>query len=195
MLTDIGQYLWDLAYNGPAFMTGGFLAALVLVIERLRRHLSARVFVIVFLSLGFIAASFQTWRHEHIAKLALEQVAQKRRNPAVLQHLQDDYADAAAYFLSARDAQSDAEFDDIKKSVDDWTATLGHWIIDNMGNGAYIKLIQPPSPLPQLNVKPGRADTLLLLMVLRDNLEKLVENPAWDRPTDGAQVAKPVTSP
>jgi hypothetical protein len=37
MLADVRQYILDLAENWAAFMTGGTIAALVLVIERLRR--------------------------------------------------------------------------------------------------------------------------------------------------------------
>ena len=37
MLAGLGQYILDLAENWAAFMTGGTIAALVLVIERLRR--------------------------------------------------------------------------------------------------------------------------------------------------------------
>ena len=43
MLADLGQYILDLAENWAAFMTGGTIAALVLVIERLRRPLPVRI--------------------------------------------------------------------------------------------------------------------------------------------------------
>ena len=41
MLAGLGQYILDLAENWAAFMTGGTIAALVLVIERLRRPVAA----------------------------------------------------------------------------------------------------------------------------------------------------------
>jgi hypothetical protein len=37
MFADIGEYIAELADNWAAFMTGGIAAALVLVIERLRK--------------------------------------------------------------------------------------------------------------------------------------------------------------
>jgi hypothetical protein len=63
MLADVGQYLWDLADNWAAFMTGGIPAALILIVERLRRkQLPLRTFVI-FLAFGFVAASYQAHNH------------------------------------------------------------------------------------------------------------------------------------
>jgi hypothetical protein len=55
---------------------------------------------------------------------------------------------------------------------------MGEWIISNRGNGAYAKAIQLPNTIPAMNdTKPDRAQTIFMLTVLRDNLEKLVENP------------------
>jgi hypothetical protein len=44
-----------------------------------------------------------------------------------------------------------------------------------MGNCAYVKVIQLPKTIPAMNdKKPDRAQTIFMLTVLRDNLEKLV---------------------
>src|SRR5687767_11785024 len=114
MLADLGQYILDLAESWAAFMTGGTIAALVLVIERLRRPLPVRIFVFVFLGFGFLTASFDTWRHEHATRIKAEQ-APKGRNPATVRQLQDFYADASSYYNEVLAAKTDKEFKDLEK--------------------------------------------------------------------------------
>jgi len=59
----------------------------------------------------------------------------------------------------------------------------GRWVIDNMGMGAYVRLIESSKPTPTMkNVKPERAELLVTLATIRDNLAKFVESPAWDKP-------------
>jgi hypothetical protein len=183
MLADIGQYIADLADNWAAFMTGGIAAALILVIERLRRdQLPVRTFI-VFLVFGFIAASFMTWRHEHTARILAEQIGPKARNAATVQQLQDYYAEAVSLYMQANTAKSDDDFKNTEKEANEWANDVGHWITSNMGNGAYSKMIQPPQPTPIItNVKQDRVQLLFMLSVIRDNLGKFVESPAWDKP-------------
>jgi len=183
MLADIGQYIADLADNWAAFMTGGIAAALILVIERLRRdQLPVRTFI-VFLVFGFIAASFTTWRHEHTARILAEQIGPKARNPATVQQLQDYYAEAVSLYMQANSAKSDDDFKKAEKEANEWANDMGHWIISNMGNGAYTRMIQPPQPPPVItNEKQDRVQLLFMLSVIRDNLGKFIESPAWDKP-------------
>jgi hypothetical protein len=183
MLADIGQYIADLADNWAAFMTGGIAAALVLVIERLRRdQLPVRTFI-VFLVFGFIAASFMTWRHEHAARILAEQIGPKARNPATVKQLQEYYAEAVSFYLQANSAKSDDEFKDTEKEATEWAVGMGKWIISNMGNGAYTRMLQPPQPPPVItNVKQDRVQLLFMISLIRENLAKFVESPAWDKP-------------
>ena len=181
MLVDIEQYLLDLADNWAAFMTGGIPAALALVIERLRKmQMPIRTFVIVFLAFGFAAASFATWRNEHVARMA---AANKGRNPAVVRQLQEYYAEAGAAYMQITSAKTDKEFNEAKKSAEEWATEMGGWVTANMGNGAYVRLIQTPHPPPTVDkVRPDRADSAFIFAVIRDNLAVFVENPAWDKP-------------
>src|ERR1700724_1343083 len=99
MLADIGHYLWDLADNWAAFMTGGLIAALFTLVERIRgKQFSPSTFIIIFLVFGFAAASFQTWRHEYAARTLAEQTISKGRNADTVRRLQDYYADAAQLY-------------------------------------------------------------------------------------------------
>jgi hypothetical protein len=79
MLADIGQYLWDLADNWAAFLTGGIPVAVLVVWERWRsKQSNFRFFVAIFLVFGFVAANFQTWRQEHAARSNAEHAADYR---------------------------------------------------------------------------------------------------------------------
>jgi hypothetical protein len=181
MLTDIWQYILDLADNWAAFMTGGIPAALALVIERLRKvQMPVRTFVIVFLAFGFVAASFATWRNEHVARVA---AVNKGRNPAVVRQLQEYYAEAGSFYVQITSAETDKEFNEANKSAEEWATQMGHWVTENMGNGAYVRLIQTPRPPPTVGkVRPDRAESAFMFAVIRDNLSMFVENPAWDKP-------------
>jgi hypothetical protein len=184
MLADIGHYLWDLADNWAAFMTGGLIAALFTLVERIRgKQFSPSTFIIIFLVFGFAAASFQTWRHEYAARTLAEQTISKGRNADTVRRLQDYYADAAQFYIQITDAKSDAEFQQTEKAFEGWAHGMGQWVIKNMGSGAYIRLIDSSQPAPVMkNVKPERAELILTIGIIRDNLAKFVENPAWDKP-------------
>src|ERR1700722_11326381 len=136
MLLDLQQYLLDLVESWTAFMTGGAVAAAVLLIERLRRPLSPKVFMLVFLVFGFGAASFVTWQKEHAARSVAEQNTRKGRSAETVRQLQQYYADAVAYYAQATDAASDEEFKQTEKEADEWATRMGHWVILNMGYGA-----------------------------------------------------------
>jgi hypothetical protein len=196
MLDDVGQYILDLADNWAAF-TGGILSALVLVMERVRKNtISVRLFILLFLVFGFAASSFTTWRNEHAMRMKAEQ-APKGRNPAIVHRLQEYYADAAIYFDKAMDAKTDKEFKEAEKSINKWANELAEWMAENMGKGAFVRVVQVSKPLPSFkNVKAERVELLTLLAILRDNLGLFVENPAWDKANVGAaQATKPATAP
>jgi hypothetical protein len=107
----------------------------------------------------------------------------KGRNAGTVQKLQDYYAEAGALYVQAESAKSDEEFKRRQKSMEEWADEMGHWVINNMGNGAYVRLIQPSQPRAAMkNVKPDRVDLMESLSTIRDNLAKFVESPAWDKP-------------
>ena len=183
MLDDLGQYVLELADNWAAFMTGGLLSALVLVIERVRKNtISVWLFVLLFLVFGFAASSFTTWRNEHAARVKAEQMP-KGRNPATVRQLQDFYADAASYYREVSDAKTDREFQELKAAINKWGDKLRTWTLLNMGTGASVRIIQPSKSSPPLdNAKTERAELLRILAIVRDNLAAFVESPAWDKP-------------
>lgn len=162
-------------------MTGGIPAALALVIERLRKaQMPVRTFAVVFLAFGFLAASFASWRNEHVARMA---AINKGRNPTVVRQLQEYYAEAGSAYVQITSAKTDKEFNEARKSAEEWATEMGHWVTENMGNGAYVRLIQTPHPPPTVDkVKSERADSAFIFAVIRDNLAMFVENPAWDKP-------------
>jgi hypothetical protein len=184
MLADIGQYLFDLADNWAAFMTGGIPVAVVAIWERWKgRAIPLRAYFLLFLGVGFAAASFQTWQHEYTARIRAEQATGKGRSAVTVLQLQEFYADAAAFYMQATDAKSDAEFKQTEKAILEWSDRLGEWVTKNMGSGAYIRLIESTGPPPTIkNVKPERVDLIVTMATIRDNLAKFVETSAWDKP-------------
>src|SRR4030088_228454 len=125
MLADIQLYILGLADNLAAFMTGGILVAIVAIWERFReRSIPLKFYLMLFLGVGFMAASFQTWRQEYAAKTLAQQMAFKGRNPDTVRRLQDYYADAATFYIQATEAKSDAEFKKMEKSADEWMSGL-----------------------------------------------------------------------
>jgi hypothetical protein len=59
MFADVPKYLWSLAENWAAFMTGGVPALVILVIERMRGKAVPRRAFLFLLAFGFVAASYQ----------------------------------------------------------------------------------------------------------------------------------------
>jgi hypothetical protein len=58
-MANVGRYIYDLADNWAAFLTGGIPAALLLIYERVRgEQLSLRTFAIL-LAVGFVIASYR----------------------------------------------------------------------------------------------------------------------------------------
>ena len=122
------------------------------------RPISLGLFVSLFIAFGLVAASFQAWRQEHAARIIAEQPP-KGRNPVVVRQLQQYYADAASYYDEISEAQSDKEYQDAQKALEEWSPKVGQWILLNMGNGAYARMIDTSraAPLELKNVKPNRA--------------------------------------
>jgi 2-iminoacetate synthase ThiH len=81
------------------------------------------------------------------------------------------------------EAKTDKKFKELETSIDKWIEELATWIHTNMGHGAAARAIDKTQVAPAFNnVKPERAEVLKTLSILRDNLGKFVENPAWDKP-------------
>src|SRR5260370_13747777 len=65
--SDVLQFALDLLEHWVAFATGSSLAMIAGAWEHWkRRAISWRLYVVAFLALGFVAASFQAWRQERL---------------------------------------------------------------------------------------------------------------------------------
>jgi hypothetical protein len=180
MLADIGQYLWDLADNWAAFMTGGLIAALFTLVERIRgKQFSPLTFILVFLVFGFGAASFQTWRHEYQARLQAEQSVSRA---ATIKQLQKYYSEAAQFarLAALSTTAADDQYAALLKEVDSWSKDSGAWIIQNMGEAAYYRVIHVEN-IPDINAVPQRRQLEIVMRTIRDNIGHLLENPTWDK--------------
>jgi hypothetical protein len=185
MLADIGKYLWELGDHWAAFMTGGPVVAVLIFWERWRnRNIPFRFYAAVFLVVGLAAASFQTWQQERTARMLAEQSIRHSRDVATARQLQKFYAEASQFQREAAAAAngSDEEFNSLQNTIDAWSKETGPWILQNMGEAAYHRVIQSEG-LPNMNaVGSERARLMLMMGAIRDNLSKLLENPAWDKP-------------
>jgi hypothetical protein len=170
---DLLQFMDALIDHWVAFVTGSVPALLLGIWEHWKgRSLSWRTYVAVFLVFGFVAASFQTWRAERVE-------GAHARNPAIVQQLQKFYVEAEEYRRTIEQATGPAR-ETVQREADEWAEGVGHWIIDNMGMAAYVRLIK----LPEGQSKYGTDEshrTQAMLALIRDNLEKLIENGAWDK--------------
>jgi hypothetical protein len=175
ILSDVLQFADGLLEHWVAFATGSVPVMILGFWERWKgRSVSRRFYFVLFLAFGFAAASFQTWRQERSERI-------HSRDAAIILQLQKYYVEAEEHRRSVAESQtaSDQEFDAVKQEADHWSNDLGHWIVDNMGWPAYVQLIKTPQERPP----PGdRAQLLFMVTMIRDNPEKLIENPAWDNP-------------
>jgi hypothetical protein len=186
MFGDVIQFIGDLVDNWAAFMTGGIPVAVLAFWERWHsRNVSFRFYVAVFLGVGLAAASFQTWRQEHSAKIQAEQLVRQSRSAAISRQLQSYYAEASQFQREAAAVAgigSEEEYNALKKEIDLWGKETGAWILQNLGEAAYHRVIQSEG-LPNMNtVSSERTQLMLVMSAIRDNLGKLLESPAWDRP-------------
>jgi hypothetical protein len=154
MLANLGQYLWDLAGHWAAFITGGPIVAFLIFWERWRdKNIPFRIYVAVFLIIGFAAAGFQTWQQERSASTLAEQSLRHSRDAATAKQLQKYYAEASQFQREAAYVAvngSEEEFNALKKQVDAWGKETGAWILQNMGDAAYHRIIQSEG-LPNMN--------------------------------------------
>ncbi len=172
--SDVLQFALDLLEHWVAFATGSSLAMIAGAWEHWRgRAISWRLYIVAFLAFGFVAASFQTWRQERFESVHF-------RDSSIAQQLQKYYVEAEQYRRAMLEAQRapDQEFDAVKKEADAWAQDMGHWIIDRMGWAAYTRLIKLPEEKAKLSGRGDWEQSLFTFTTIRDNLEKLVENPA-----------------
>ncbi len=110
--------------------------------------------------------------------------SEQRRSATTVRQLQTYYSEADDYrreIIGGLNG-SDEDFNATKKETDEWMEGVGHWVIDNMGMPAYHRLIQiPPEPNYSNGVKLERDRQLFIMTMIRDNLERLVENRSWDK--------------
>src|SRR5258706_3405783 len=98
MFANVTHFIGDILDNWAAFITGGIPVAMLVIWERWRsRNVSFRFYVAVFLGFGFAAASFQTWRQEHSAKIQAERLVRHSRDAAISRQLQKYYAEASQF--------------------------------------------------------------------------------------------------
>jgi hypothetical protein len=184
MFADFSLFITDLLDNWAAFMTGGIPVAILAVWERWRsRNVSFRFYMAIFLGVGFAAASFQTWRQEHAIRIQVEQLAPHSRSASTTQHLQKYYAEASQFQREAAAAANgpEDEFRILETKIDAWSKNTGGWILQNMGEAAYHRVIQSES-LPNIAaVGNDRVRVQLIMGTIRDNIGRLLENPAWDK--------------
>jgi len=175
--SDVLQFALDLLEHWVAFATGSSLAMIAGAWEHWRgRAISWRLYIVAFLAFGFVAASFQTWRQERFESVHF-------RDSSIAQQLQKYYVEAEQYRRSILEAQMAPveEFEAAKKEADAWAQDMGHWIIDRMGWAAYVRMIRLPEEKAKLSGRGDREQSLFAFTTIRDNLEKLIENPAWDK--------------
>jgi hypothetical protein len=181
LLSDILQFGLRLLDHWVAFATGSVPVMIVGAWEHWKgRSVSWRFYVVVFLAFGFTAASFQTWRQDRSERTHF-------RDAALVQQLQNYYVEAENQRRSVLEAQraSDQEFQVVKKKAETWAEDVGHWIIETMGWPAYVRLIKVPEE--KLGGRDERAQLLFMITLIRDNLERLIENNAWDKQSRSGQ--------
>jgi hypothetical protein len=185
LLSDIMQFADGLLDHWVAFATGSIPVMILGIWERWKnKPVSFRFYVVVFLALGFVAASFQTWRQEHKTRLELIATRPNTRNADVVEHLQKFYSETSEFhrrgvtLLKAPD-------DDFNKFVDDtntWATSTGKWVLNNMGRPAFDRINQPSdSNLSYLGVSQERSNFVMSIAALQENMGRLVENSAWDK--------------
>jgi hypothetical protein len=139
----------------------------------------------LFLVFGFPWASFQTWRDEHAARAALQSSQRWERSPEVVRRLQQMYAEVSDFNRRAFAVMNGSEDDflKLKTEVHDWSAKNGQWILNNMGNAAYYRIIKNSGPLPDPTASgtQERQRLSLVLQIMERNIGALVESSAWDK--------------
>jgi hypothetical protein len=184
LLSDIVQFADGLLDHWVAFATGSVLVMILGIWERAKnRTASFRFYVVVVLAFGFVVASFQTWRAEHAARVALQASPHWERSPDVARRLQQMYAEVSEFnrrSFAGIDG-SNEDFKQLEKDVDSWSQENGKWILDNLGTAAYYRVIKNSGPLPESTDANHQQRLLVVLQIMQQNIGQLVESSAWDK--------------
>jgi hypothetical protein len=105
------------------------------------------------------------------------------RSPETIRRLQKMYAEVSDFNRRAFALKNGAEDDflEMTAEVDGWGKENGKWILENMGEAAYYKVIKIPGPIPENAADDQeRARLSVVLQIMQQNLAQLVESSAWD---------------
>jgi hypothetical protein len=191
MLSDLTQFIGDLLDNWAAFITGGIPVAILAIWERWRSHnISFRFYAALFLAFGFTAASFQTWRQEHVARVQVEQTISLARNrSATKAQLQKFYIELGALLdVQLKRDISPAEFESYKTESNRILNAQAQWIKDNLGDAALARFTDKSDmKAVQFEKAVNDVHNIMLMNQTRfiQNLKDLIESSAWDRTSTG----------
>jgi hypothetical protein len=176
---DILTYAGLLLSNWASWLTGGIVAALFALWERYRNKPYGLRTVAVFVAFSFIFASYQTWHDEYAQNHSRSKV--RESHVAKLQTFYSKVGDLLAEPL-AKDS-SKADVDKYLAKADAWIDDSAQWIKLNMGDAArdrFLDLSGMSAVRYQKAVDEAHNQALMNLTRLRQNLDELIRNPAWD---------------
>ncbi len=166
-------------------MTGGIPAAIFLLAERIRKkQFEWRAFFIVFIVIGFFAASFQTWRDEYAHKSAAEAI--REQHVAMLKQFYAETNDLWREVYSIPQNISPEDYKKLIDKADTLSRRLEDWVRTNMGPGANAHLLRiPTAPGPTYSsaISKNHNSELNALASTKQAIEDLITNPAWDAPS------------
>jgi hypothetical protein len=187
MLADIWQYILDLADHWAAFITGGPIVAILVFWERWRdKTIPFRIYVAIFLVIGFVAAGFLTWRQERDARVQAEQTISVTRNrSATKAELQKFYIELGALLeVQLKQDISPADFENYKAESNRILNEQAQWIKDNMGDAALARFADK-SNMKEVRFKKAVNDVHNIMLMnqtrFHENLKDLIESSAWDK--------------
>jgi hypothetical protein len=181
MFADLNQYFWALLSNWAAFMTGGFTAAAVLLVERLRgRQFALRTWLAVFVVFGFVAASYQTWHDQYVQQS--QKSVLRAKHVAQLQ----EFWIVGGRILNenlTKDTSKD-DFDKWVNSANMWVNDTAKWIGDNMGAAARERFLDTSGMMAMTYsraISSEHNQAVQNIIRFRDNLRYLMDNESWDK--------------
>jgi hypothetical protein len=187
MLADVVQFIGDLLDHWVAFGTGSIPVMIIGIWERWRsRNVSFRFYAALFLAFGFTAASFQTWRQEHNARILDEQtILHSKERTATKAKLQTFYIEIGQMIDAP--VVKDISADDFKKFADATNIKLDamvRWITENMGQPAAARFLDRSGMVGgrYSNAVNDTHNTILMNENrYRQNLLAMIESAAWDK--------------
>jgi hypothetical protein len=187
LFSDIVQFADDLLDHYVAFGTGSLPVLVLAFWERWKgRTVSFRLFVVVFLAFGLLAASFETWRFEVVARTNAEKALSSaaKRDTTVIA-LKAFYAEADVLFRESLAVKTPDELKKYDAKADDFSRRLEKWVTENMGAAANARLMRysmPPNLTFRTAIGQDHSSSIVAIMPMKENIAAIIENSAWDGP-------------